>query len=601
MIPSSLGPLSFALPLGLFALLVLVPFIILHLIRPRPKKLELPSLMFFIRRQGRNVVFSIFTALIRDALFLVSAGIILSLLLVPSQPSHIRTVDVAAANTAIVLDTSASSQAMEGKTSRFETAVSQASRSLGSKNAIILADARPRVFAKELSASEAERMLRTIKPSDTATRLGDAMLLAGEALAGSGRVVVVSDLDSTAGTDIKTAAAALASRGIAVSFVTTAKNKLSNIGFVDLIPDEIASTAYIRNFGDEQKTVKLAYGSTTKDIVLAPNGLEPIKIPTTPGITELKLETGDAFAVDDVLRIVSPNAEKLRVLLITNSKSRYLESALTASPRIALEVSEPPIISKNDYDVYVIDSVNPKEVLPGSFDDILQRVKKGAGAVIVAQDDIASIPYNGLLPVTVEDIKDSGTARIDHETELISNIEFSDVRRYPFAKPREGALTLVSAQDDSALFVLKQENAGEIAYLGLNDASTWHLTPDYPIFWQRLLRHLAAWSDMESSNRKAGTTVQGEAIAPDKTKSDGILTLDKAGIWQLNGLSVAVNLLDSKESSLALVNVPGAVEDAGMLEKATEEQPLVWEPLLLWIAAILLVAELIILKLRGDI
>ena len=44
----------FSYPLGLYALLVLVPFILLYLIKPRPKTLSLPTIDFIMKHGGRK-------------------------------------------------------------------------------------------------------------------------------------------------------------------------------------------------------------------------------------------------------------------------------------------------------------------------------------------------------------------------------------------------------------------------------------------------------------------------------------------------------------------------------------------------------------------
>src|ERR1041385_5483936 len=122
---------------GLWALLALVPLVILYLIRPKPKNLAIPSLMFFIKSSGARRLTSFLKTLTRDWLFLIQLLLLGALALTFANPFTTYQHDITATNTVIVLDASASMQTQEGTSTRFDIAVSKARSLLGSKNTVI--------------------------------------------------------------------------------------------------------------------------------------------------------------------------------------------------------------------------------------------------------------------------------------------------------------------------------------------------------------------------------------------------------------------------------------------------------------------------------
>ncbi|MCX6709004.1 MAG: BatA domain-containing protein, partial [Candidatus Woesearchaeota archaeon] len=137
--PLSLGPISIGNQAGLWALLVLVPLIILYLIRPKPKLISIPSLMFFLKSSGARKLTSFLRQITHDWLFIIQLLLLIGLALTFSHPFTTYDHDVTASNTVIVLDVSASSQTVEGARSRFDLSVAQAKKVLGVKNTVILA------------------------------------------------------------------------------------------------------------------------------------------------------------------------------------------------------------------------------------------------------------------------------------------------------------------------------------------------------------------------------------------------------------------------------------------------------------------------------
>src|SRR3989344_7721223 len=119
---------------GLWAFLSLVPFVLIYLIKPKPKELDVPSLMFFTRSIFSDKERSFFRRFTGDWIFFLQ---LLALLLLSAffiSPYINLKEGVLLDNVVIVLDTSASMKVGD----RFDTAVGKAKDLLGGTNTIIL-------------------------------------------------------------------------------------------------------------------------------------------------------------------------------------------------------------------------------------------------------------------------------------------------------------------------------------------------------------------------------------------------------------------------------------------------------------------------------
>ena len=339
--------------LGLLGLLSLIPFILLYLIRPKPKLMTIPSLMFFIRISGANKITSFLRHFVQDLLFFIQLFTLLFLALTLAIPYTYYTHNISAQNTVIVIDASASSQVKEGSKTRFEISIEKALQNLGKRNSIIIAKNTPFLGVKDASSSEAAEFLRNLKPTETPTRLGESIIYAGELLEGrEGRVIVLSDFINTQGQDPTTAKAILQSKNIIVDFINVASGKKSNVGIIDLVVEDDSTSAQIKNFDANARSVKIVAGKTEKDIQIGPGSIEPFVFKTPEGLTKLELRINDDFPIDNTAYISAPGKSRVSVLLITNNKSIFIENALKSTGLVDLTIEEPPVVSTNkDFDV----------------------------------------------------------------------------------------------------------------------------------------------------------------------------------------------------------------------------------------------------------
>lgn len=603
----SFGPLSFENTAGFLGLLSLIPLIILYLIRPKPTHMEIPSLMFFFKTSGANKITSFFKQITRDWLFIIQLLALLLLSLILAKPFLEYTHNISAENTVLVLDASASSNVKEGSKTRFDLAINKAKDLLGKRNTIIIAKNIPLVGIKDASQSEALDYLKTIKPLDTSTRLGDAIILAGEALAGKeGSVIVLSDFINTGGQDPDTAKAVLQSKGLIVEFINVASaNQKSNVGIIDLNVDDENSIVYIKNFNKEEKSITLNVGNTQKELLIPADSVEPFSFQTSEGITKLTISPGDDFMKDNLINIAAPKTFTTNVLLITNNKSVFLEPAMKAGGNIIVTVAEPPVISEGKFDVYVIHNVDPAEIITGMFEGILKNVKEGAGLVIHAQDNSEEINYKGLLPLEIEGTRDAAPIFIEQLNRFTKNIDFGKVDHFPSIKTKQGFTTIASA-DKSPVIAYYTLGKGKAIYYGiLEKASDFKLSPNYPIFWNEVLAFLSNKENVKDLNFKTDQTLfldNSEKIeTPSKTISSSTILLEEVGSYKIKDKIISANLLNEYESTINTNQSFGQKAIDYELQSVKEKRKLDLELPFLIAILLLFLLEILYVKFRGDL
>ncbi len=596
------GPFNIGNPEGLWALLALIPLIILYLIRPKPKVLPIPSLMFFLKSSGARKLTSFLKQITHDWLFLIQLILLLALALTFSEPFTTYQHDVTASNTVIVLDVSASSQTSEGGRTRFDLSVAQAKKVLGSKNTIILAKDVPFIALQDASAEEANKFLSALKPKSTVSKIGEAIILAGETL-GEGRVVVISDFINTGGQDPDIAKSVLESKGLVVDFINIAGPKRSNIGIIQLDAGNDQTTVYVKNYDDGQKTVPLRIGSSQATLSVAAKGVETYAFKTPAGVNKIEIMVDDDLAVDNVAYLSAPEGGKAKVLLVANNVSPFLRNALLASGELDVTVTAPPVISQGDFDVIIVNNVDLKQLLPGTFEEIKQKADAGATAIVAVQDNSEKIDYKGLLPVKIDGRADGGFIDVDQLNRFTKNVEFGKADYV--LKAEADDQTIVASVSSVPVITIKQSGAGKLVYYGIPEESEFKYSPHYPIFWTELMKFVTEQQDVRNLNLKAGETLllneEQTVKTPTRSLRRAALVLDEVGIYELEDRNIAVNLVDEMESNINLEKQVGTKSTDYELKPVKEKREYHWELLLMAIALGLLLFEVFFIRYRGDL
>src|SRR3989338_2389025 len=580
--------------LGLYALLSLVPFIIMYLIRSRPIEKIIPSLMFFLKEQKKAKHHAFFRRLVQNLLFYLQLAILLLLSFAVAEPYLKIPHDEAATNTVIIIDGSASMQALSGGSTRFQKAVEAAVAQLSGKVSIILATDVPQVMLHQGSNREARSVLSSIRAADSSTSIEPAMFQA-DALLGEekGKIVVISDFVTTDERDqpIK-AERILAAKGNSVQFVNIG-DKASNLGIVDMDVGRKETMITLKNADTKKASLKLVAKQSgavigAKDVEVLPNSLEFVSFATPPGESTIEIDAKDSLPLDNLVYLVTPEKSKTSVLLITNERGSYLEYALSASDRINLEIRNPPVTKAYDlhHDIIIISNIK-EVIIPPDVLYIQKAVENGTSLIIAAQPNLNDRNLNSLLPVRILERSGHTSVSIDIVNEITKNVEIGDVKQHLAAQALNSTITLATANDQSPILALQQGKAASIFYYGVIDSvSDFPKTHYSPLFWDNLISVLTQKEDITGLNMRIGDA--------------GFLEYPKQGIYDIGGKRIALNLLNEKESTITSeTDIFSRHEDFQVRSTISRQNYELAVPLLLAALAFLFL-EIIYIKWRGD-
>ncbi len=580
--------------LAFSAFAALIPLIIIYLIKPRPVKQAVPSLMFFIKQSRLSKKDTFFRHFQRDILFLLQLLAISLLAFSATQPYLTTTKDVSSVNTVFVLDVSASSHVKEGQTTRLEAAKEKIKELSGDKTTLILSKATPLIALQDADKTDLMSYLNRHPGTEEESSIGEAILLAGETITNNkGRVVVLSDFINTKGLNPETAKNILITKGIHVDFISTAGQEKNNVGIIKLVPGETAITGYVKNYNTQEQTVTLSTQGQEQALTIQPGGIETFLITPQEAVTEIILKPEDDFMTDNKVYVSKPNLNNLKLLLITNNKSKFVEAALNSLEGITLDIAEPPLITNEDYDVYIIHNINKNIILPGTFEAIKEKVKQGASVIIHAQPDSAAINYQGLNPLPLLNLSTTPTAIItDNINAFTRDIDFGTAKTF-FTTDTHNTTTIASANGNT-LISLTPLGDGVLAYYGiLEKDSDFKLNPSYPLFWTGLINFLTDTPDLEDINLKTGTTIH--------TQDGTFHTLEKTGLVQIGDQTLAVNLLNEEESTINPTQTFGKTITTYLLEPVRDEVKTRLFYHLLLLGTLLVTLEFAYMKARGEV
>jgi hypothetical protein len=585
--------MGFATIFGLYGLLVLVPFILIYLFKPKPTDKIIPSLMFFLKEDKQKKKFSFLRRLLTDIVFFMQLIAIVALALSLAEPFMKVTKNAETRNSVLVVDVSESMQTMKDGKMRFDHAISEAKSKMHGKVSIVLASLTPSIVLENGLHTEASAYLSTLKPKESSTNIKGAMDLADTLLETTkGNVIVLSDFITTKDNDDPIVSKRLLNaRGNSVQFVNFA-SKADNVGFVDIKVQKDYTDAYIKNFNEQEKTITVSLMKDNnvedkKTILVGPRSKEKVTFATLPGLSSLHITPSDDLKADNVLYISSPLKDNIKVLLISNTIPKSIKSALEASKYIKAEVAEPPVIPDLNYDVVIVSNVKKEELLPGTFNDIKKYAEKRGNLIITAQDGIGSLETSDLLPVTINGVGNQSNTIVAAQNEVTKDIEFGVVKRYLIASPNQDALSFLNEDKGSSLIAYKTYGSGKIIYYGLfDDEIDFRFNPDYPIFWNNMINFMLNTEDINDYNFKIGE------------KS----LVENAGFVNENGRQVAYNLADELEGDVSKDSSLFSKEYTDFVEKNVKEKyNFDMTMLLLALGSLILIAEILYIKYRGDL
>ncbi|MFC1754452.1 BatA domain-containing protein [Thermoproteota archaeon] len=602
----------FTEPTGLYALFTLVPLLIIYLIKPKPKKRVIPALMFFMRDTGKSPLSSLFQHFFKDPLLLLQIIIIIVTAFAIAQPFMNVSRTVSGEEVVLIIDGSASSQAIydqvTGQT-RFDKEIELAKGLLGRKNTIILASSTPEIIGEEMGSGDTSDMLRTLEPKDTPTNIYDSIIVAGNYVDGSGTVFVLSDFIQTEqGLDIETAKNLLETSGVRVVFKKVFR-RAKNIGIIDIDVKEDSTILLVRNFNDEKADVVVKAGSFEESLALDAKSTEIVSFTTPKMTTEIELDIPkghDAFGPDNYAYLTYPQGREIKVLLLSNDPSKYLPTALGVIDYIDLTTTKPPKVPDvSKYNVIITQNVDSTLLLPGTMRDIKKKVEAGGALVMTGQDGLFQIDFQGMNPVGYNSLRSDSDIQVVMNSKFTKDVNFGHVDRHYDVTLKEG-IVLAETVEEVPMLVLAKQGHGNILYYGIFDEeSSFKIDMYYPIFWKRLLDFLTQQKDITNINLKTGDVKYLDSdevikLPSNKRIKTNRIVLDQAGKYSQDDDEFVASLADEKESDIngeTIETRTELVQDTKFKEKKKMDLSR-WFVLACFL---LILFELFFIKLRGDV
>jgi hypothetical protein len=591
----------FLSPLGLLALLSVVPLVVLYLVRPDPLEVELPTLRFLTERTRQETTNPILEQLRRNLLLLLQVLVLVLLATSLATPYITVSESETVEETVLVVDASASMGVQTDGTTRFDRAVAAAREEVTGTTSVVVVGASPRVALRGGTPDEARGVLadldRTDAPGDLRGGLEQAAAVAGE----SARIVVLSDFAAT--DNWESAVDTARARDLLVQLRQFDGGGDANVGIVDRSFAGGEVTVSVKNFGESEVTRQLRLGNQVRSLTLAPGDVVATTFEVPAGGGEVRLSPGDSFPTDDAVPVVAPEDPTVDVLLLTNDRNRYLATAISVVDEATLTVKNPPTAVDERYDVVIYSNVDPDELLPGNVAAGRETLERGGGVAVQAQPSMPQ-QYGDLSLLQPDGLRQGETARAVVETDLTRGIDFQPPDEYLGGTLREGR-PLVTVNDGDPLLATAERGPGRILFYGyIEESSAFKFNYQYPVFWKRALFHLAGRQSLPALNAATGDRLPASPNATVRTPAGETVsppvTLDRTGVWTVDGERLGAALLSEPESNVAAPDVEAG--DGGVRARTEERQ--VPDPVTEYTALgalVLLVGELGFLAYRGDL
>ncbi len=615
---AAIPDILFSSPLALLALASVIPLIILYLLRPRTINLDIPSLLFFLKReQQRNKLSLLLRKLIRDPLFLIQLLVLVLLSLAAAAP-YIMEEKVSGQHTVIVIDNSASMQAG----GRLDEAKALAAERLSAVNSVVWAQNVPVLALKEGDTTRVKEVIALTPQRAISADLAAAITYSQRLAGPGGTVIVFSDFAAWSGDDPLVAKGLAEYNGVRVEFVQVGERE-DNIGIVNGWL-EVKDGAYnlnlaVKNFNDRKATVSLDIRTGNEQrggtLSIPAGSTRAYIVPNLKtGITEITITGGGELEIDDNAYVYIPVAAGGQVLLVDTREQTGTRTALELLPEDVEYVSSlPPDLS--DYGIVILGMVDNNSLGPDPAAILGGFVENGGVVITTASPGLARIE-GGLLPINITGMSNETDLKLIQENPITAGIPVTDLEivQHIRGSAPEDVTVLMEASDASPMLSYRRQGEGTVVHLGLNDVtgddawSGFAAMPQFPIFWKQILNWLGG-TDISEHNVRTGTVIRMPSTQtitnPDgSTLTSPNLWVDQVGLYHIGLQVIAANLYDAKESDVNEISLDASTVTSRYIERPEvirEDVKKDITPYLIWVVLGLIILELIIIKRRREL
>ena len=557
-----------------------VPIVVFYILKIRLRRVPVSTLLFWQQIFEEKKRRSLWQRL-RHLLSLLLQLAFLCLLVLALADPIFRWQQARARRTVVVVDNSASMNALDVSPTRLDAAKAAAEgliegMRLGDELAIIAAGAQPRVAC---GPTDHQRTLRaalaSIAPADGPTRVTEAVALVPRLLSGSEkirRVVVLSDcgFDQAADLfrqeDVEIVNVGKKTGNVGITRLQARRSLLDPIGYEILV--EVA------NASDEPVSCRLELDLDDNPIDVVPltlaAGEKSVRVfektSADGGRLRASIDRGDSFLADNTAWAILPRRARQKVTLVTPG-NLFLEKVFEAIPLIDLEIVKVPRDGKPPaFGTPATDAAGPITVFDRKVAESLPP-----GHVLVIEPE-----SSGPLWDLGETVLNPVVAKQDKDSPLMLHIRLDNVlmpeaRKLALKVP--GKVLAESASGDALYAVLERPEAarqGKVVLLTVNlEKSDLPLQTAFPIMMTNLLNWFSGTKGELREALAAGSVAEVELPADKSGESryvverpDGVETpivvpsgaakvtvgpLDHVGVWRVLRRSASGLLLSQEK------------------------------------------------------
>ncbi|QGA80270.1 vWA domain-containing protein [Candidatus Nanohalobium constans] len=509
MIPEILQQ-NFLHPVGLAALLGLIPLIIFYLVRPKPEREVMPSMTFFSEEKQKGRIRNALQKLKRNKLlilhilFVVLAAVAIANPLIQGLETDGESV--------IILDTSAS---MNDNT---QEAKDFAFKHLGSQNTVIAAGSEPRVLVRDASPEAARKAIRSQGNTASSTDLISAVQIASNY---NGKMVLASDM---AHTETGSLESSLSDISESKAVKTMDLDHENSHGFTDLSFKNGKAHITVQNFLNRDRTVEIRREDSqqVKQVDLPALSTQTVELDLEPGRHELILPS-DELAIDNKLYVSIPDREGIRVKRL-GEESRYFREAMNLINQTEYSAGD----SFDGAQIYFVE--DGFELGQQRLKNLENQLDQGSAVILEERSELP-----GFAPVV--NSSRSSTRQVQLQTSSITSGFTSAVTGYDI----EGRSL---SQPEEALVMSKD---GKVLLYNVED-EVFGQQITYPIFWKNTLLNMSDRSTAPELNIKTESQVNfGTPVSHQGQEKPKRHKVQETGYY--NGQKTfAANLLNPTES-----------------------------------------------------
>lgn len=460
-------------PSGAWALLALVPVVVLYVLKPKTKRQKVPSLLLWRKMETETPRRNPFQRLQNQLLLWLQVAMVCLLAACLSRPVSSG---APRGEAVFVFDLSLSMQTTDAqgvsRLSRAKEAAFEVLSGMRATDAVtVLAAGKPfqQVLSRSGDHASARRAIEGLKAQNGQGDLAGALALANALrrdIQGL-RVYVFTDDAS-----VSSSGASLCAVG----------QPMENRCLLDASIQPEAERAFVRvkNVGAACEATLECYADgalcDVRTVALEPDGESGVRfvIPKNSQSVMVRLSDSDALMADNV-RYAVREARLARTALLVTEGNVFVQSALRLDEQLIVDLASPEDANPSaSYDLYVYDGCLP-ESLPEGGAVLAIHPPRGVGEIEVSED----APVLALLRAA-----SSETAQTIAENLLLSDIAVQS------AQTLTGGTAVLTAGNSSLLSVQEQEGR-RIAVLGFDvHKSNLPLKADFPVLVQNLLSYL---------------------------------------------------------------------------------------------------------------